>query len=322
LNQPLLEVKNLKKHFNTKEGILYAVDGISLTVDSGETLGLVGESGCGKSTIGRTILRLNEPTAGEILYKGNNIVKYSKKDMKKLRKEMQIVFQDPYTSLNPRMTVQQLIEYPLKVAGNTNTAERKERVREVMNVIGLEQRLIDSYPHELDGGRRQRIGIARALILNPSFIVMDEPVSALDVSIQAQILNLLIELREKYDYAYLFISHNLSVVKHISDKIAVMYLGKIVEIANYQTLFKNPLHPYTKALLASIPRAKIGSNANRNILMGDVPSPVNPPKGCRFCDRCPSAKEICFEAEPKLSSYGGSLAACHLIGIFEVKLNE
>lgn len=313
MNQPLLEVKNLKKHFSTKDGILYAVDGISLTVDSGQTLGLVGESGCGKSTIGRTLLRLNEPTAGEIIYKGKDIVKYSKGEMKKLRKEMQIVFQDPYTSLNPRMTVKQLIEYPLKVIGNRNATKRQEQVKEVMNVIGLEQRLIDAYPHELDGGRRQRIGIARALILNPSFIVMDEPVSALDVSIQAQILNLLIELRGEYGYTYLFISHNLSVVKHISDIIAVMYLGKIVEIADYQTLFKNPLHPYTKALLASIPRAKIGMNTNRNVLVGDVPSPVNPPKGCRFCDRCPVAEKMCFVTEPNLQSYDGSFAACHRI---------
>lgn len=313
MNQHLLEVKNLKKHFSTKDGTLYAVDGINLTVDSGQTLGLVGESGCGKSTIGRTLLRLNEPTAGEIIYKGKDIVKYSKGEMKKLRKEMQIVFQDPYTSLNPRMTVQQLIEYPLKVIGNRNTAKRQEQVKEVMNVIGLEQRLIDAYPHELDGGRRQRIGIARALILNPSFIVMDEPVSALDVSIQAQILNLLIELQERYGYTYLFISHNLSVVKHISDIIAVMYLGKIVEIADYQTLFKKPLHPYTKALLASIPRAKIGLNTSRNVLVGDVPSPVNPPKGCRFCDRCPVAEKKCFVTEPNLQSYDGSFAACHRI---------
>lgn len=313
MNQPLLDIRNLKKYFKIKEDTLYAVDGISLTIESGKTLGLVGESGCGKSTIGRTILRLNEPTAGEILYKGKDIVKYSKGDMKKLRQDMQIVFQDPYTSLNPRMSVQQLIEYPLKVIGNISAAERMERVKEVMNVIGLEQRLINSYPHELDGGRRQRIGIARALILNPSFIVMDEPVSALDVSIQAQILNLLIELREKKGYTYLFISHNLSVVKHISDKIAVMYLGKIVEISDYQTLFKNPLHPYTKALLASIPRIKIGSTANRIILKGDVPSPVNPPKGCRFCDRCICAKEVCFKIEPELRFYGDSLAACHFI---------
>lgn len=313
MNQPLLEVRNLKKHFKVKDGILYAVDDVSFTVDSGETLGLVGESGCGKSTIGRTILRLKEPTAGEILYKGNDIMKYSKGEMKKLCKEMQIVFQDPYTSLNPRMTVQQLIEYPLKVTGNLDGVERLERVKHMMEVIGLEQRLIDSYPHELDGGRRQRIGIARALILNPSFIVMDEPVSALDVSIQAQILNLLIKLREQYGYTYLFISHNLSVVKHISDKIAVMYLGKIVEVADYHILFKNPLHPYTKALLASIPRAKLHYNTNRMILKGDVPSPVNPPEGCRFCDRCISAKEVCFEKEPKLRSYGDSFAACHLI---------
>lgn len=312
MKQPLLDVRNLKKYFKTKDGILYAVDDISFSVNSGETLGLVGESGCGKSTTGRAILRLNEPTAGEIIYEGNDIVTCTKNDMKKLRKELQIVFQDPYTSLNPRMTVQQLIEYPLKVIGDVGASERLERVKDVMNVIGLEQRLIDRYPHELDGGRRQRIGIARALILNPKFIVMDEPVSALDVSIQAQILNLLMELRENYGYTYLFISHNLSVVKHVSDRIAVMYLGKIVEVADYKTLFKNPLHPYTNALLSSVPRAKTGCNTNKIILKGDVPSPVNPPKGCRFCNRCNHAAELCFEVEPKLLSHGSSFVACHL----------
>lgn len=313
MSQELLEVRNLKKYFKTRDGILYAVDGIDLSIKGGETLGLVGESGCGKSTAGRAILRLHEPTSGEVIYKGNNILKYSKGEMKKLRKEMQIVFQDPYTSLNPRMNVQQLIEYPLKISTDYSAVDRLDRVLEMMEVTGLEQRLIDAYPHELDGGRRQRIGIARALILNPSFIVMDEPVSALDVSIQAQILNLLMELREKNGYTYLFISHNLSVVKHISDRIAVMYLGKLVEAADYKTLFANPLHPYTKALLASIPRAKPGTSVQGNILTGDVPSPVNPPAGCRFSGRCAYAKPVCTEEEPKLRQVGESQVACHLV---------
>ena len=302
MSQELLEVRNLKKHFKTRDGILYAVDGIDLSIKGGETLGLVGESGCGKSTAGRAILRLHEPTSGEVIYKGNNILKYSKGEMKKLRKEMQIVFQDPYTSLNPRMNVQQLIEYPLKIATDYSAVDRLDRVLEMMEV-----------QYELDGGRRQRIGIARALILNPSFIVMDEPVSALDVSIQAQILNLLMELREKNGYTYLFISHNLSVVKHISDRIAVMYLGKLVEAADYKTLFANPLHPYTKALLASIPRAKPGTSVQGNILTGDVPSPVNPPAGCRFSGRCAYAKPVCTEEEPKLRQVGESQVACHLV---------
>ena len=312
MSQSLIEVKDLKKHFKTRDGILYAVDGISFTVQDGETLGLVGESGCGKSTAGRAVLRLHEPTSGEVLYRGKNILNCTKAEMKKLRKELQIVFQDPYTSLNPRMTVRQLIEYPLKVNSTMPASERLDRVRESMEVIGLEARLANAYPHELDGGRRQRIGIARALIQDPTFIIMDEPVSALDVSIQAQILNLLLDLKERYGYAYLFISHNLSVVKHISDRIAVMYLGKIVETADYRTLFEHPLHPYTKALLASVPKAKIGERKARHVLAGDVPSPVDPPKGCRFCTRCAYAKEICCQKEPELLQRGDSLVACHL----------
>ena len=312
MSQSLIEVKDLKKHFKTRDGILYAVDGISFTVQDGETLGLVGESGCGKSTAGRAVLRLHEPTSGEVLYRGKNILNCTKAEMKKLRKELQIVFQDPYTSLNPRMTVRQLIEYPLKVNSTMPASERLDRVREIMEVIGLEARLANAYPHELDGGRRQRIGIARALIQDPTFIIMDEPVSALDVSIQAQILNLLLDLKERYGYAYLFISHNLSVVKHISDRIAVMYLGKIVETADYRTLFEHPLHPYTKALLASVPKAKIGERKARHVLAGDVPSPVDPPKGCRFRTRCAYAKEICCQKEPELLQRGDSLVACHL----------
>lgn len=308
----LLEVSNLKKYFPTKDGILYAVDDVSFTVDKGETLGLVGESGCGKSTTGRAILRLHEPTAGTVLFKGDDIVRYSKKQLKEIRKDMQIVFQDPYSSLNPRMDVRHLIEVSLEINGVHDANERLERVKEVMDVVGLEQRLLNSYPHELDGGRRQRVGIARALILNPSFIVMDEPVSALDVCIQAQILNLLMKLQEKRGYAYLFISHNLSVVKHISDRIAVMYLGKIVEMSTYDELFRNPLHPYTKALLASIPIPKLNRKRDKLILSGDVPSPINPPPGCRFRGRCPYAKQICGEAEPVLRKVGDTQVACHL----------
>lgn len=312
MGEPLLKVCNLKKYFKTREGLLYAVDDVSFSLNKGETLGLVGESGCGKSTTGRAILRLQEPTDGEVFFQGENILGYNKKKMKDLRRNMQIVFQDPYSSLNPRMNVQHLIENPLKMNGVKNAKERLERVKETMEIVGLEQRLLNAYPHELDGGRRQRIGIARALILKPSFIVMDEPVSALDVCIQAQILNLLIKLQERYDFAYLFISHNLSVVKHISDRIAVMYLGKIVEFGSYQTLFQKPLHPYTKALLSSIPIPKLGVNRKRIVLTGDVPSPVNPPTGCRFRGRCPAAKEICSQEPPRLHQIENSFVACHL----------
>lgn len=321
MGEPLLKVCNLKKYFKTREGLLYAVDDVSFSLNKGETLGLVGESGCGKSTTGRAILRLQEPTAGEVFFQGENILEYNKKKMKDLRRNMQIVFQDPYSSLNPRMNVQQLIENPLKINGVRKPKERLERVKETMEIVGLEQRLLNSYPHELDGGRRQRIGIARALILKPSFIVMDEPVSALDVCIQAQILNLLIKLQERYDFAYLFISHNLSVVKHISDRIAVMYLGKIVELGSYQTLFQKPLHPYTKALLSSIPIPKLGIARKRIVLTGDVPSPVNPPTGCRFRGRCPAAKEVCSQEQPELRQIENSFVACHLYNKMVVSNN-
>lgn len=312
MQEPLLKVCNLKKYFKTGDGLLYAVDDVSFSLREGETLGLVGESGCGKSTAGRAILRLHEPTGGQVLFHGEDILKYGKSRMKSLRKEMQIVFQDPYSSLNPRMNVRQLIETSLEMNGVKDKRECLDRVREIMEVVGLEQRLLDAYPHELDGGRRQRVGIARALILKPTFIVMDEPVSALDVCIQAQILNLLMQLQEQYGFAYLFISHNLSVVKHISNRIAVMYLGKIVELADYRRLFAHPLHPYTKALLSSIPIPKAGPKPERIILTGDVPSPINPPPGCRFCGRCPNAMPICKEAEPKLRLVEGTEVACHL----------
>ena len=308
----LLEVKNLKKYFATKAGPLCAVDDVSFDVARGETLGLVGESGCGKSTTGRAILRLHEPTAGQVIFEGQDIVGYNKAQMKAMRKEMQIVFQDPYSCLNPRMDVKSLCEDSLKVSGNGESrAEREEKVYEAMNLVGLEKRLATSYPHELDGGRRQRIGIARALILQPKFIVMDEPVSALDVCVQAQILNLMLELQEKMGLTYLFISHNLSVVKHVSNKIAVMYLGKIMEVASYRDIFLEPHHPYTKALLSAIPIPKAHLNRERIILEGDITSPVNPPAGCRFASRCWKCKEICKQQSPELRKVGNSVVACH-----------
>lgn len=312
MERKILEVKNLKKYFKTNNGLLYAVDDISFGIKKGETLGLVGESGCGKSTAGRAILRLHEPTAGEVWFQGKDVVKLSGIDMKQIRQKMQIVFQDPYSSLNPRMSVFQLIENSLRVNRIGTVRDREEKVKRIMDIVGLEQRLMHSYPHELDGGRRQRIGIARALVLDPEFIVMDEPVSALDVCIQAQVLNLLGKLQQQFGLTYLFISHNLSVVRHISDRIAVMYLGKIVELADYKEIFEHPRHPYTQALLSSIPVPKPGIRRERIILEGDVPSPVNPPPGCRFQGRCPYAKEVCGERLPELKAVGESLVACHL----------
>lgn len=311
----LLEVKNLKKYFKTKKGLLHAVDDISFDIKKGETLGLVGESGCGKSTAGRAILRLHEPTSGEVLLNKENVVNYkTKKEMKKMRQEMQIVFQDPYSSLNPRMNTFDLIAEPLRVNKVCKTNEElEEKVYKMMETVGLEERLAGAFPHELDGGRRQRIGIARALILEPKFIVLDEPVSALDVSIQAQILNLMDNLQDEFGLTYLFISHDLSVVKHISDRIAVMYLGKIVELTDYKNIFENPLHPYTKALLSAIPIPKVGLNRERIILEGDVPSPINPPKGCRFCGRCKYVMDICKEVDPEIiEKEDGHFVACHL----------
>lgn len=315
MEEKLLEIKNLKKYFKTKKGMLHAIDDISFYINKGETLGLVGESGCGKSTTGRAILRLHEPTSGQILYKNEDIVKYSLGKMKDMRKSMQIVFQDPYSSLNPRLTASQIIAEPLYVNRvYKNKEDLEARVKEVMEIVGLEKRLINSYPHELDGGRRQRIGIARALALQPEFIVLDEPVSALDVCIQAQILNLMNSLQKQFNLTYLFISHNLSVVKHVSDRIAVMYLGKIVELSDYKSIFKNPLHPYTQALLSAIPIAKVDVKRDRIILEGDVPSPVNPPDGCRFYGRCNYKKDICKQQTPELKNVGNDrYVACHFV---------
>lgn len=295
----LLRTVNLKKYFPTPAGTLHAVDGVSLSLAEGSTLGVVGESGCGKSTLGRTILRLTEPTSGEIIYRGANIEHLSADDMWKMRRKMQIIFQDPYASLNPRMTVSEIIAEPMKVFSMAeNRAALERRVRELMDVVGLAGRLVNTYPHELDGGRRQRIGIARALSLNPEFILCDEPVSALDVSIQAQILNLLTDLQRERGLTYMFVTHNLSVVKHISDRIMVMYLGQCVETAESDELFANPAHPYTQALLAAIPTIDLSMrDAEPEIIRGEVTSPINPAPGCRFAARCPYAEERCTAAD-------------------------
>lgn len=313
-HMPILEVKELRKYFNVKHGVLHAVDGVSLHIAKGETLGLVGESGCGKSTLGRVLIGLIEATEGEILFEGRNTLAFTRKEKATFRKRAQIVFQDPYSSLNPRMSVSQLIAEPLDINRvYSSRREMNERVSELMDTVGIASRIATAYPHELDGGRRQRIGVARALALNPEFIVLDEPVSALDVCIQAQILNLLGELKRRDGYTYLFISHDLSVVKYVSDRIAVMYLGKIVEVADRLELFRNPAHPYTQALLSAVPIAKRGVARKRIVLEGDVPSPISPPSGCRFQGRCRYRKEICTSEDPLLRGIGskGHAVACH-----------
>ena len=313
----ILEVKNLKKYFKTNKGNVHAVDNVSFTLERGKTLGIVGESGCGKSTTGRTILRLIEPTSGEVYFDGKDICKVSNKEMTKLRKDMQIIFQDPFSSLEPRMTVSQLIAEPLKyhkiieASGKELEQKTEEMVLDLMRTVGLAERLYNAYPHELDGGRRQRIGIARALILQPKLIVCDEPVSALDVSIQAQILNLLQELQKERGLTYIFITHNLSVVNHIADEIAVMYLGSIVEKAPVEELFQNPLHPYTKALLSAIPVPEIHKKQNGPVIQGEVVSPINLPDECRFYKRCPISCEACRQGVPELREVlPGHFVAC------------
>lgn len=319
----LLEVKNLKKYFPVKAGVfrktvgyLKAVDDISFYIKEKETLGLVGESGCGKSTTGLTILRLEEPTAGEIRFAGKNILSLNKKELKKIRRDMQIIFQDPYSSLNPRMVVADIVGEPLNVHNLVrNKKERNEKVRELLESVGLTAEQMKRYPHEFSGGQRQRIGIARALAVNPKLIIADEPVSALDVSIQAQVINILQDLQRDLGLTYLFIAHDLSVIKHISDRVAVMYLGKIVEIANKKDLFTNPLHVYTQSLMSAIPVPNPIYKKKRIILEGDVPSSVNLPSGCRFHPRCPKAIDICREKEPVLKDYDscGHYVACYLV---------
>ena len=298
----LLDVQHLKKYFHTSSGMLHAVDDVSFQIERGKTLGLVGESGCGKSTIGRTILRLLEPTDGKVFFDGKEITGLPKSDLRELRQEMQIIFQDPFSSLDPRMTVSQAIAEPLKLHGIIkDKKKREERVLELMATVGLAERLYDTYPHELDGGRRQRIGIARALAMHPKFIVCDEPVSALDVSIQAQILNLMKDIQEKEGLTYIFITHDLSVVNHFADDIAVMYMGKMVEKAPAEELFLHPIHPYTRALLSAIPVPDIHTEMRRIVLKGEVTSPIEPKPSCRFAARCPYVCSTCLEKEPELT---------------------
>ena len=314
MSTPLIETVHLKKYFKTNSGMLHAVDDVNLSVQAGETLGIVGESGCGKSTLGRLILRLLDATSGEVRYNGENILTYNKAQMRQMRKELQIIFQDPYSSLNPRMTVSEIIAEPMRVNGmyQDKTALQK-RVSELMDTVGLASRLENAYPHELDGGRRQRIGIARALSVNPKFIVCDEPVSALDVSIQAQILNLMQDLQEQMGLTYIFITHDLSVVNHFADDIAVMYLGQLIEKAPSEQLFDKPTHPYTQALLSAIPVPSLKKKRERIILKGEITSPINPKPGCRFAARCPYATDRCRSEEPVLREIEPNhFVACHL----------
>ncbi len=309
----LLEVRNLVKHFpvDTSDDVVQAVDDVSFEIIAGETLGLVGESGCGKSTVGRCLLRLHEPTSGEVLFEGQNIVGLPNNEMQALRREMQIIFQDPYASLNPRLSVRSIISEPLKIHNIGNRATQNAKVEDLLAKVGLDPKYADRYPHEFSGGQRQRIGIARALALNPKLIICDEPVSALDVSVQAQVVNLLQALQDEFGLTYLFISHGLAVVEHISDRVAVMYLGKIVEICDSGELYENPLHPYSQALLSAIPIPDPTHKRERIVLKGDVPTPINPPSGCRFRTRCPIAIEECSRVEPELRELEpGHFAAC------------
>jgi oligopeptide/dipeptide ABC transporter ATP-binding protein len=334
--EPLISIRELKVHFDLGGGTVFdkvtggpgvrrvvkAVDGVSLDIYPGETLGLVGESGCGKSTLGRALLRLTEPTSGQVLFRGRDLARLSRREMRGNRRHLQMIFQDPYASLNPRMTVSQIIGEPLDTFGlGGRGGEREARVRELMQTVGLSPRFLKRYPHEFSGGQRQRIGIARALALNPKLVVADEPVSALDVSVQAQVVNLLEDLQGEFNLTYLFISHGLAVVEHISDRVAVMYLGRIVEVASAEELYANPLHPYTRALLSAIPVPDPTRKRDRIVLKGDVPTPINPPSGCRFHTRCPEAIPDCARIDPDLRevSPGHTVACIRVPGWFEAE---
>ncbi len=322
--EPLVRVEGLRMYFPITKGVVFsqhvgdvkAVDGLDFTIQRGETLGLVGESGCGKSTTGRAILQLYRPTAGNVFFKGRDLTQLGGGELRGMRRHMQMIFQDPYASLNPRMLVGDIVGEPLEVHGIAKGKEKRERVQELLQVVGLNPYFVNRYPHEFSGGQRQRIGIARALSANPDFIVCDEPISALDVSIQAQVINLMEDLQAQFGLTYLFIAHDLSVVRHISDRVAVMYLGKVVELADRIELYENPLHPYTQALLSAIPipDPEIEATRERVILKGDVPSPVNPPPGCNFNTRCPVAVDICKEVDPEFREItSGHWTACHLV---------
>ncbi len=309
----ILQVRNLVKHFpvENSDDVVQAVDDVSFDIIAGETLGLVGESGCGKSTVGRCLLRLHEPTSGEVIFEGQNIIGLGNTEMQRLRREMQIIFQDPYASLNPRLSIRSIVSEPLKIHGVGGKTEQADRVADLLTRVGLDPKYADRYPHEFSGGQRQRIGIARALALNPKLIICDEPVSALDVSVQAQVVNLLQDLQQEFGLTYLFISHGLAVVEHISNRVAVMYLGKIVEICDARELYETPLHPYTNALLSAIPVPDPTLKRKRIVLTGDVPTPINPPSGCRFRTRCPLAIEDCARIVPELREITpGHFAAC------------
>ncbi len=309
----LLEVKHLKKYFSTNKGVVHAVDDVSFSLDEGKTMGVVGESGCGKSTLGRTVIHLQEATEGQVLFQGEDVTHVKGHELSRLRENMQIVFQDPYSSLNPRMSVRDTIVEPLVLSGRFKGVELEKEAKRLMDMVGIESRLYNAYPHEMDGGRRQRVGIGRALALNPKFIVCDEPVSALDVSIQAQVLNLLMDLQDQYKLTYMFVTHDLSVVRHISDSICVMYLGQLVETCSTEELFNNQLHPYTKALLSAIPSVDIHNPAKRIVIKGEIVSPIDPKPGCRFAARCPYAGESCdYAQELDMVTPGHYVACCRV----------
>lgn len=310
---PFIELRNLKKYFNVKnKGILHAVDGVSFSINQGETLGLVGESGCGKSTVGNVIMRLHKATDGEVLYKGSSVLDSKGTKSMEFRKKIQIIFQDPYSSLNPKKTIRSIMEEAYRIHGIGSGKERRDKIEEIIELCGLEKYVLDKYPHELDGGKRQLVGIARALSLGPEFIVCDEPVSSLDVSVQATIINLLMDLQKKMNLSFLFISHDLSVVRHISQKVAVMYLGQIIEMAETDEIFSNALHPYTIALLSAVPKIDFEEKTTRIVLKGDVPSPIDPGEGCRFAPRCFLCRDICKTVKPELrEAEPGHLISCH-----------